>query len=161
MRQYKAWAFPAGAALVYVLLFFLDQEKTMTSIQAGERVLLQIALPLSIAFIMMILLNRFLPPSTAVKYLGKDSGLRGMLFSSLAGMVSMGPIYSWYPLLSSMKEKGASTFHVANFMAFRSIKPVLIPIVFGYFGGYFTTVFLLATMIGSLLTAWVVAKLNG
>lgn len=155
----KVWSFPVIVVVLYAFGFMLEREKTLISIDKSAVVFKQILIPLCLAFVMMILLNRFLPPSAAVKYLGKRAGFKGLFFSSLSGMVSMGPIYSWYPLLNAVKEKGASTFHIANFMAFRSVKPVLLPILLGYFGWLYTSSFLLATVIGSLLTAWIVSAL--
>ena len=117
---------------------------------------MQLGLPLCVAVSMMVLLNRFLSPSLASRLLGRRSGLGGLLLSSVAGIVSMGPIYAWYPLFTALKDKGASAFNIANFMCCRSVKPVLIPVLLGYFGWRITGIFLLMTLTGRCLRrrAW-------
>jgi len=104
-----------------------------------------------------VVFNRFLSPVLVTRFLGQSAGLRGVLFSSLAGILSMGPIYAWYPLFKNLKEKGASAFHVANFIGCRSIKPVLLPVMVAYFGWEFTLLFMAMSLVAALMTAGVVS----
>jgi len=69
----------------------------------------------------------------------------------------MGPIFAWYPLLKTLKEKGASDFHIANFLANRSVKPVLPPLMVANFGWRFSLVFTVGCMACAWLTATAVA----
>ena len=149
----RPWFFPLGCAALYGVAWIFDPEKTMLSLRAGGRILTQLGVPLCVAVSMMVLLNRFLSPSLASRLLGRRAGLGGLLLSSVAGIVSMGPIYAWYPLFTALKDKGASAFNIANFMCCRSVKPVLIPVLLGYFGWRITGIFLLMTLTGALLTA--------
>ena len=71
----------------------------------------------------------------------------------------MGPVYAWYPLLKTMKEKGTVNFHLANFIGSRSIKPVLLPVLVGYLGWRLAGVFILACFAASLLAACIVSLL--
>ena len=119
-----------------------------------------LGLPLCVALAMMILLNRFLSPSLASRFLGHGAGGRGVLLSMAAGILSMGPIYAWYPLFSTLKEKGASSFCIANFVCCRSVKPALVPVLIGYFGWHVTGLFLCMTLAGALLTAACVGALS-
>ena len=118
----RPWFFPLGCAALYGVAWIFDPEKTMLSLRAGGRILMQLGLPLCVAVSMMVLLNRFLSPSLASRLLGRRSGLGGLLLSSVAGIVSMGPIYAWYPLFTALKDKGASAFNIANFMCCRSVQ---------------------------------------
>jgi uncharacterized membrane protein YraQ (UPF0718 family) len=101
----------------------------------------------------MFLLNLFISPAHVSKYLGHGTGPKGILLSSIAGIISMGPIFAWYPFLKTLKEKGASDFHLANFLANRAVKPVLLPLMITYFGWRFSLVFTIGCLACALLTA--------
>lgn len=159
LAAFKPWFFPLGCAALYGLASVYDPEKTILSLRAGGRIFLQLGLPLCVALTMMILLNRFLSPSLASRLMGHQAGAKGVLLSTLAGIVSMGPIYAWYPLFTTLKKKGASSFCIANFLCCRSVKPVLIPVLIGYFGWELTGLFLFMTLTGALLTATCVGLL--
>jgi len=149
----KSWLFPLGIAVAYLMLAILSWDRTLISLIASSRILAQAALPLLLAFGFMFLLNLYISPAHVSKYLGHGTGLKGLLISAGCGIMSMGPIFAWYPLLKLLKEKGASDFHVANFLANRSVKPVLLPLMVAYFGWRFSLIFTAGCLTCALLTA--------
>lgn len=155
-KRILPWLFPATVIAVYLALYFIAPERTLNSLGSGGKVLLQAALPLILAFVMMFLLNLFITPAHVSRFMGAGSGLKGILLSSAAGIISMGPVYAWYPLLKTLKEKGASDFHLANFLSNRAVKPVLIPMLVIYLGWRFTLVFTLLSILGALMVAVIV-----
>ncbi|MBA7715913.1 hypothetical protein ES703_124972 [subsurface metagenome] len=82
-------------------------------------------IPLSLVFVIMLLINLFLKPARIAKFLGKGSGVKGIALSAAAGIISTGPIYVWYPLLRDLKEKGAGESSIAIFLYNRAVKPFL------------------------------------
>jgi len=52
-------------------------------------------------------------------------------------VISMGPIYAWYPLLKELRGKGATNSFIAVFLGNRAVKPFLLPIMISYFGGMY------------------------
>jgi uncharacterized membrane protein YraQ (UPF0718 family) len=155
--RFKPWIFPVVVVIVYLILSVISQDRTLISVQASGRVFLQVWLPLLLAFALMFLLNLFISPAHVSRYMGHGTGLKGILLSSIAGIISMGPIFAWYPLLKTLKEKGASDFHLANFLANRAVKPVLLPLMIAYFGWRFSLIFTATCMACALLTATVVS----
>ena len=155
----RSWTFPLVVAAAYLLLALLSPDRAARALGAACRVLTQVSLPLLLAFAMMILLNRFVTPAHATRFLGRKAGWPGLVFSSLAGILSMGPIYAWYPFLVSLREKGASAFHLANFLGHRAVKPVLLPVMIAYFGWRFALAFTLTGMLSAVLTAMGVGAL--
>jgi uncharacterized membrane protein YraQ (UPF0718 family) len=69
----------------------------------------------------------------------------------------MGPIYAWLPFLKALREKGASDFHLANFLSNRAVKPVFLPLLIVYFGWRFSLIFISLNMVGALFVALLVA----
>jgi hypothetical protein len=66
-------------------------------------------LPLSLVFILMLVTNLFLKPAQIVKFLGRGAGIKAGILSATAGIISVGPIYAWYPLLKDLRERGLQT----------------------------------------------------
>ena len=157
MLLVRPWLFPLGVICLYGLGLLFVPESIDRSVHVCVSIFRQLALPIGLALVTMVVFNRFLSPALVPRFLGRSAGFKGVLFSSLAGILSMGPVYAWYPLFKTLKEKGASAFHVANFIGCRSIKPVLLPVMVAYFGWEFTLVFILMSFFGVLLVACVVS----
>jgi len=153
----RPWLFPFGIASLYGLGMVFVPENTNIALHRSVSIFLQLALPICLALIMMVVFNRFLSPAVITRFLGQSTSIKGVFLSSLAGILSMGPVYAWYPLLKNLKDKGASQFHVANFIGQRSIKPVLLPVLVICWGGYFTTLFVFVSFIGALIVAYIVS----
>lgn len=157
MLLLRPWLFPLGVASLYGFGLVFMPKETGHALGMCGLIFRQLALPIGLALVTMVVFNRFLSPALVTRFLGRSAGLKGVLFSSLAGILSMGPIYAWYPLFKNLKEKGASVFHVANFIGCRSIKPALLPVMVAYFGWEFTLLFMAMSLVAALMTAGVVS----
>jgi uncharacterized membrane protein YraQ (UPF0718 family) len=152
----RPWLFPLGVVCLYGLGMVFAPERTDHALHKSGAMVWHLAWPICLALIMMVVLNRFLSPAMVTRFLGQSASIKGIFLSSLAGILSMGPVYAWYPLLKKLKDNGASQFHIANFIGNRSIKPVLLPILVISWGGYFAALFVLASFIGAFIVAWIV-----
>lgn len=144
------WIFPGAVLLVYLVLFFIEPEKAESALKYTGIILSNMLIPLIMVFTLMLILNLFLKPAQITKFLGKDSGVKGVVFSVAAGIISTGPIYAWYPLLKELKEKGAGNHIIAIFLYNRSVKPFLLPVMISYFGLIYVSVLILMTILGSI-----------
>ena len=149
----RQWLFPISMVALYVAIYFIAPGRTVKALMASGTVLKQMALPLLLAFLMMVVLNLFIRPAQVSRFLGGRSGIKGVLLSSVAGILSMGPIYAWLPFLAGIRDKGASDFHLANFLSSRAVKPVLLPLMIGYFGWRFSLILTLLNVVGALFVA--------
>jgi uncharacterized membrane protein YraQ (UPF0718 family) len=153
----RHWRFPLLVAVLYGAGFAVTPATIVSAMDMCAALFRQLALPLGLALLAMVVFNRFLSPSLVARFLGRSSGVKGIVFSSLAGILSMGPIYAWYPLFKNLRDKGASIFHVANFMGCRSIKPVLVPVMVASFGWGYSLMFMCMCLVGALAVAAVVS----
>lgn len=156
-KKMLPWLFPLGVVLLCLALNFVSPDRTLSALRASGNILKQTTLPLILALVMLFALNLFITPAHVARFLGSRAGTKGVLLSSAAGIFSMGPIYAWFPLLKSLREKGAADFHLANFLGCRAVKPVLVPLMVTYFGWRFSLIFILVNWLGALLVATVVA----
>jgi uncharacterized membrane protein YraQ (UPF0718 family) len=134
-------------------------EKASTAIRSSGKVFVNIIMPLCLVFILMLVLNVFLNPAYITKVLGKEAGIQGIILSAVAGIISAGPIYAWYPMLKTLREKGADSSFIAIFLGNRAVKPFLLPIMISYFGWIYVLILTFFTIFGSLVVGYFVGIL--
>ena len=153
-RAVRLLVFPATVVFIYGLLFIIMPDKATMAIRSSGRVLLNITIPLGLVFILMLALNLLLKPAHITKFLGKEAGIKGILLSVTAGIISAGPIYAWYPMLKALREKGADSSFIAIFLGNRAVKPFLLPIMILYFGWIYALILTVFTIFESLVTGY-------
>ena len=156
LRPLRPWLFPLGVACAYGLGAWFMPEKTLRSVHVSGSILRNLVLPMGLVLAMMVVFNHYVSPAGLARFIGRKAGIKGILLSSLAGVLSMGPVYAWYPLLRTLRDNGASNFHLANFIGCRSVKPFLLPVLFAYFNWRLSLAFLAANLLGALVVAGIV-----
>jgi uncharacterized membrane protein YraQ (UPF0718 family) len=121
----------------------------------------RIAPILLLVFGVMFLTNLFFQSNRVVRFLGAGSGLKGWMLAIAGGIVSSGPIYMWYPLLSDLKEKGMKDSLIAAFLYNRAIKIPLLPMMVYYFGWNFALVLSIYMVLFSVADGVLVQSLVG
>ncbi len=156
-KQLKSWIFPVCAAVVYLLVWVTMPDRLIPALKVIKIIALQMAFPLLMALVMMFLLNLYISAAHITRFMGQKAGMKGMVFSSLAGIISMGPVFAWFPFLKTLKDKNMADVYLANFLSSRAVKPVLIPILIAYFGWRFSLIFTILCLAGAWGVSFVVA----
>lgn len=151
--------FPAAILVIYGILFAVMPEKASLALMSSGNILLNMLMPLGLVFVLMILLNLFLKPAQIARFLGKGAGIKGILLPVAAGIVSIGPIYVWYPLLKELRKKGAGNSPIAIFLYNRAVKPFLLPVMIAYFGWEYAVILMVLTVLGSIPIGYFVSVL--
>jgi len=144
----------------YFLLFLIDRELFQKSVDKFTVLAVQIIPILVIVFILMFLNFWFLKPDMVKKHLGSQSGVKGYIFAILSGIISVGSVYVWYPLLKDLRKSGMSNKLIAVFIYNRSIKLHLLPLMILYFGVNFTVSLTILTVIFSIIVGYIVQKFD-
>jgi len=132
-KLHGSWYFLIVMILVYALLFFFRSDWFHTSLTFFFNILLKIIPIFALIFVLMAISNYFISPKFIVKHL-QGKGVKKWVYVILGGILSSGPIYMWYPLLSNLKKKGLRDGLIACFLYNRAIKIPLLPIAIFYFG---------------------------
>ena len=151
--------FPAFILAIYGALFTVTPDKAVEALGSSAKIFLHIAAPITLVFCIIVAINLFLKPTQVARFLGRESGIKGMVFSAVAGIISMGPIYAWYPLLQDLREKGAANMLIAIFLGNRAVKPFLMPIMISYFGWVYVLILTFFTITGSVAAGYIVRVL--
>ena len=152
--------FPALMIAVYGIIFAFMPDRAFLAFKSSGIIFSNIIIPLCLVFILMVILNLFLKPAYIASFLGKEAGIKGIILSMTAGIISTGPIYAWYPMLKELKEKGAGSSSITVFLNSRAVKPFLLPIMISYFGCLYVAILTVFTIVGSLAAGYLVGALD-
>lgn len=149
--EFKGSKFLFFVIILHIVIFLFDRQNSSLSLIKSYEVLIKL-LPIFVMIIVITtLINYFLKPKSIMKHFGKDSGLKGWIYATLGGIVSHGPMYVWYPMLTQLRKHGLKDGLLATFMYTRSIKIPFIPIMIDYFGILFTIILFIYIIIGGVL----------
>jgi uncharacterized membrane protein YraQ (UPF0718 family) len=152
----KVWFFPISVVILYLIIWTIDSAKVMESFQSAINIFIKIMPTLLLVFALMALTNYFIAPKTLANWLNKK---HGWLVAIVAGIISTGPIYMWYPMLQDLQRHGVRNGLIATFLYNRAIKPALLPLIIVYFGLAFTVVLTIVMAILSVVQGWLVEKI--
>ncbi|PLY05938.1 MAG: permease [Arcobacter sp.] len=149
--EFKGIKFLFFVIIIHILIFLFDGENSIFALTKSFEVLLKL-LPIFVMIIfIMTLINYLLKPKSIMKHFGKDSGIKAWIYAILGGIVSHGPMYAWYPMISELRQNGLRDGLLATFMYTRSIKIPFIPIMIDYFGVVFTIILFIYILLGGIL----------
>ena len=143
----------------YVMVGVYDLILLREVLYGLSRLIVRIAPVLLLVFGVMFFLNRFFEPNRIVGFFEKGPALKGWVVAIVGGILSSGPIYMWYPLLSDLKEKGMENSLVAAFLYNRAVKIPLLPMMIYYFGWPFTLVLSFLMVLFSIVNGIIVQRL--
>lgn len=111
-------------------------------------------------FVLMGLLDVWVPRELIEKSVGPNSGWRGIIISILVGTAAAGPLYAAFPLAATLWRKGAKVSNIMIFLnTWAAIKIPMITVEMKYIGFSFALLRLLLTLpfvilIGYLVESW-------
>jgi len=149
--------------LFYFSLYIINKSIFIKSVNKFWESLTMILPFLFFVFIIMVITLLLFKPDKIKKYLGKKSGIKGMLLTSVAGILSVGPAYLWYPLIADLKEDGMREKLITIFIYNRAIKLQLFPLMIFYFGVKFSVIeslliFIFSFIIGEIVEIFTVGN---
>ncbi len=153
------WYFLLVVVLAYFITAIVNQDFLKSALDSSRAIFLKILPIFALVFAIMFMINYFITPRALAKYLAKNKGAKAWGISIIAGIISTGPIYMWYPLLAELKENGTREGLIAAFLYARAIKPALIPLMIFYFGLSFTIVLTIAMIVFSVIQGKTLEKI--
>ncbi|WP_281951768.1 permease [Nitrosophilus kaiyonis] len=146
--------------LVYILLFYFFPQKSLLALKESFSVLIKILPILLVVIFFNALINYFFKPKKLSYHLSKDRGIKAWIIALIAGILSHGPMYAWYPLIEDLKKKGLRDSLIAMFFYARAVKLPILPLMIHYFGLKFAIVLNIYIIIGAVLQGMIVEKIE-
>ena len=145
------WIFMFISLFLFALVFLFNKEKGIEVSKAFYHLVIEIFPFLLVVFALMVLINLYLKMDVLKKHMGKESGIKGWIIAIAAGILSMGAIYMWFPLLKDLIHKGVKPGLVGVFLYNRAIKLHWLPLMAFYFGVKYVVVLTIVTIFISVL----------
>lgn len=98
--------------LTYIVLFIVKTPMGIEAIQNSAYYFKEMLIIMPVIMLLTALLEAWVPKKVIEKNLGKDSGIKGSVFSFLLGSFSAGPVYAAFPVSVSLLKKGASISNI-------------------------------------------------
>jgi uncharacterized membrane protein YraQ (UPF0718 family) len=111
----RYWLLIAAAVAFGAFLIFLPayRGKAIASIFFQTKTMLLVIPPI---FILLGLLDIWVPREKMIKYMGPGSGVKGPVISFLLGSFAAGPLYGAFPFAAVLMKKGASFMNILIFI---------------------------------------------
>ena len=153
------WRFLIAVILLYLATAFFDTQAAWRGLIIFSKLFVKILPTLAIVFGLLFLSNLLIDTKTVVRHLGKGATKGTWLIAVIGGIISAGPIYLWYPLLSDLKDKGMRMSLIAVFLYNRAVKIPLLPVMIYYFGVRMVAILTVYMIIFSILNGLIVEKI--
>lgn len=158
LRRY-AGVILAAAALGLVAI--LAPERAADAVGTIGYSLREMVLVIPPIFVLLGLLDVWIPRETLIRYMGRGSGVRGTAIAFVIGSVAAGPLYAAFPLAVVLTRKGASFFNVMVFIgAWSTTKVPMFLFEYAALGRAFALTRLSANIPAILLIALVLSRIT-
>jgi len=136
IKKFKA---PIIIGFIYLVLAFWLPDTAGKSISVAIDYAKEMVFIIPPVFILMGLLEVWIPKDKIQQWLGSSSGLKGILISFFMGTLPTGPLYVAFPLTASLLKKGASITNMVIFLgSWAALKIPQLLVEIKFLGGLFT-----------------------
>lgn len=110
-------------------------------------------------FVLLGLLDVWVPRETMVKYMGEGSGLKGIVLAIVLGSAAAGPLYGAFPIAAVFMKKGAKFTNILIFIgAWSTTKIPMFLFELASLGTKFAVTRLLIDIPGIIIIAYALSK---
>ena len=148
-----------GSAFL-IILYQLFPAKTVEVINISGDYGLEMLAILPAVLFLMALVDVWVPPEYIKKYLGKNTGIKGVILSVILGTLPTGPLYVAFPVAAELLKKGAGLKNIIIFLGvWASLKIPQIGIEIQFLGLKFAFLRFIFTLISVVFTGIIIEYL--
>ncbi len=112
----KRWVFPIIIVLIFASLALFSANTAERSLNVTFDYLKEMAIIMPPVFLLMGLIEVWVPKNKIEKWLGRGSRIKGGILSVALGTLPAGPLYVAFPIAASLLKKGASVTNMVLFL---------------------------------------------
>lgn len=113
LKRYRTFIIVSIAILVFTIFNF---ELGMKALNITAYSFKEMALVIPPIFVLLGLLDIWVPREIMIKYMGEGSGLKGILLSIFIGSAAAGPLYGAFPVAAVFMKKGVKFSNILIFI---------------------------------------------
>lgn len=157
IKRYRAFLIVLS---MFLILTVVNKELGLKALSISAHQVKEMLLVIPPVFILLGLLDVWVPKETMVKYMGEGSGLKGVLLSILIGSAAAGPLYGAFPVAAVFMKKGVKFSNILIFIgAWSTTKIPMFLFEMAALGIKFALTRLLIDIPGIMIIAFILAKL--
>ncbi|WP_304943010.1 permease [Vallitalea guaymasensis] len=159
MKSLKRYTFALIIIATIILLLIFNREIGLKAIKITGSNLKEMILVIPPVFVLLGLLDVWVPKETMMKYMGDKSGIKGIVLSIILGSAAAGPLYGAFPIAAVFMKKGVKFSNVLIFIgAWSTTKIPMFLFEISALGARFAVTRLLIDIPGIIIIAFI---LNG
>ncbi|MCT4543395.1 MAG: permease [Vallitalea sp.] len=159
MKTLKRYTFAIIIITTIILLLIFNRDIGLKAINITSSNLKEMILVIPPVFILLGLLDVWVPKETMMKYMGEKSGIKGIVLSIILGSAAAGPLYGAFPVAAVFMKKGVKFSNVLIFIgAWSTTKIPMFLFEISALGSKFAVTRLLIDIPGIIIIAYI---LNG
>ncbi len=116
MKLLKKYLVFSISVIIIGLSFIWNKDIGLKAIETVSFSFKEMIMVLPPIFVLLGLLDVWVPSDTMVKYMGEDSGLIGILLSIFLGSAAAGPLYGAFPVAAVFMKKGVKLTNIFVFI---------------------------------------------
>jgi len=156
----KRYKFTFVMIVIVCLLLIFDINKGLSAINTINYSIKEMILVIPPVFILLGLMDVWVPREVMVKHMGENSGFKGIILSILLGSFAAGPLYGAFPIASVFMKKGVKFTNVLIFIgAWSTTKIPMFLFEAASLGQRFAIIRLLLDIPGVIIIAYVLNSL--
>ena len=154
---FKRYIFFIVCLIVTIIITILNKDLGLKSFNiafSSFKQMLQVVPPI---MIILALIDVWIPRETIMKYMGNNSGIKGVSLAMLIGSIAAGPMYAAFPFTKVLLKKGVKFSNIIIFMnAWCVTKISTLMFEFSSLGYKFTLARLLIDIPGVIIMGYLV-----
>jgi len=160
MKLLKKYRFFIVTICIVGILLVFDKNIGVKAFNVAMYSFKEMILIIPPIFVLLGLLDVWVPRETMVKYMGSDSGLKGIVLAIFLGSAAAGPLYGAFPIAAVFMKKGASFSNILIFLgAWSTTKIPMFLFELSALGTKFALTRLAVNIPGIILIAYIVNRL--
>ena len=160
MKKIKKYKFFIITLIMLIILFFINYSLGVKALSITAFSFKEMLFVIPPVFILLGLLDTWVPKETIVKYMGEDSGIKGVLLSLLIGSAAAGPLYGAFPVAAVFMKKGVKFTNIMIFLgAWSTTKIPMILFEMASLGTKFAFTRLIVDIFGIIIIPRIISNL--
>ena len=161
-KHLKQYLWVITFLVVSIISYFAGFNPGITIYTNFQSFFIEMLAFIPLLFILIGLFDVWVPKETIEKYIGKKSGILGIVLVIFLAMLQAGPLYGAFPVAYILYKKGTSIRNIFIYLgAFSSMKIPMIGIEIGYLGLKFTIFRTLVSLPLFILIGFAMEKIVG
>lgn len=154
----KRYRFFIGVVVILGIITFLNKDFGFKAFNIAGSSFKEMILVIPPVFMLLGLLDVWVPRETMIKYMGEESGIKGIILSIIIGSAAAGPLYGAFPVSAVFMKKGVKFTNILIFVgAWSTTKIPMFIFEISALGKYFAITRLLVDIPGIIIIAYLLS----